>query len=39
MAQFTGDPIDVVDVVLWRFATIASGNYAGFALMAGVAQS
>jgi hypothetical protein len=39
IAQFTGDPIDVVDVVLWRFATIASTNYAGFALMAGVAQS
>lgn len=36
IAQFTGDPIDVVDVVLWRFATLTSANYAGFALMAGV---
>lgn len=38
IAQFTGDPVDVVDVVLWRFATITA-DYAGFALMAGVAQS
>jgi hypothetical protein len=38
IAQFTGDPIDVVDVVLWRFATITA-DYAGFALMAGIVQS
>jgi hypothetical protein len=38
IALFTGDPVDVVDVVLWRFATITA-DYAGFALMAGVAQS
>jgi hypothetical protein len=39
IAQFTGDPIDVVDIVLWRFATISSADYSGFALMAGVARS
>ena len=38
ISEFTGDPVDVVDVVLWRFATITA-DYAGFALMAGVAQS
>lgn len=39
ISEFTGDPVDVVDVVLRRFATITAANYAGFALMAGVAQS
>ena len=34
IAQFTGDPIDVVDIVLWRFATISAADYLGFALMA-----
>jgi hypothetical protein len=39
IAQFTGDPIDVVDVVLWRFATITSGNYAEFAQLAGTSEA
>jgi hypothetical protein len=39
ISEFIGDPVDVVDVVLWRFATITAADYEGFALMAGVAQS
>lgn len=39
IAQFTGDPVDVVDVVLWRFATITVADYSGFAAMAGVGHS
>ncbi len=39
IAQFTGDPVDVVDVVLWRFAAIGAADYSEFALMAGVAHS
>lgn len=39
ISEFTGDPVDVVDVVLWRFVTITAADYAGFALMAGVTQS
>ena len=39
ISQFTGDPVDVVDVVLWRFATMSAAAYAEFALMAGVGQS
>jgi hypothetical protein len=38
IAQFTGDPIDVVDIVLWRFAIITRAGYERFALMAGVAS-
>ena len=34
IAQFTGDPIDVVDIVLWRFAIISAADYLGFAVMA-----
>jgi hypothetical protein len=39
IAQFTGDPVDVVDVVLWRFANITVADYSGFAAMAGVGHS
>jgi hypothetical protein len=39
IAQFTGDPVDVVDVVLWRFATITIEDYSGFAAMAEVGRS
>ncbi len=39
IAQFTGDPVDVVDVVLWRFAIITVADYSGFAAMARVGHS
>ena len=37
ISGFIGDPVDVVDIVLWRFATLNTGNY--IAVFKGVAQS
>lgn len=31
ISGFIGDPVEVVDIVLWRFATIAGPGYQGFA--------
>jgi hypothetical protein len=39
ISQFTGDSIDVVDIVLWRYSLISAYDYSSFALMAGVASS
>jgi len=37
--KFTGDPIDVVDIILWRFATISSPERFVCAFTSGAAQS
>jgi hypothetical protein len=39
ISQFTGDSIDVVDIVLWRYSLITAADYSSFAFMAGVVGS
>lgn len=39
ISEFTGDTVDVVDIVLWRYSLVTAGDYSSFAFWAGVAGS